>query len=96
MPRIVQILMLLHALEADVFHGFDEIQKRVNSEHVRGKPLSVECEALVDKAKALEARVAKLEGEHCGLQEEVCTLGGSQADLETKVRAERELSHSVT
>lgn len=55
----------------------------------------MEREALVDKAKALEAWVVKLEGEHSSLQDEVWMLQGIRVDLEMEIQAEWELSHSV-
>lgn len=42
----MQTLMLSRALEGDVLRGFDEIQKRVDSEHAQGELLSKECEQL--------------------------------------------------
>lgn len=45
--------------------------------------------------EALEARVAKLDGERLSLQEEVRTLRGILADLEMEIQAEQELSHSM-
>lgn len=52
-------LMLSCALEGDVSRGFDEIQKRVDSEHARSEALSTQCDqlrveraSLAKKAKA--------------------------------------------
>lgn len=76
--HFVQTLMLSRALDGDVSRGFDEIQKRVGSEHAWSEALSAERKALADKVKALEAWMVELEGERADLQEEVRTLRGVQ------------------
>lgn len=66
--------MLSRTLKGVISCDFDEIQRRVDSEHAQREALSTKCEALIDKAKALDAKVAELEGEHTSLQEEVRML----------------------
>lgn len=63
--------------------------------HAQSASLSSKRDALAARAKELEAKVAKLEREHCGLREELPTLHGIWVDLETKIEPKRELSQSM-
>lgn len=71
--------MLSRTLEGDVLRSFDDIQERVKSKHARGEALRAECEqacgheALVEKARALEAWVAELEEDRRTLRDDVAT-----------------------
>lgn len=76
-------------------HALAKIQGRVDSEHAWSESLSAKRAALAERAKGLEVRVAELEGECRDLQEEIRTLRGVRAILETEIKAERELLHSM-
>lgn len=88
--------MLSRALEGDILRGYAEIQGWVDSEHAWSEALSTEHSVLVERAKGLEARVTELEGERSGLEEEVWTLRNIRTILQAEIKAERELSNTVT
>ena len=77
--------MVSRALEGDIQRGYLEIQDRVDAEVERKKSLLKERLVLLERVKALEARVAEVEERQRASESEVKTLRARSRCLQRRL-----------
>ena len=88
--------MVSRVLEGDIQRGYTDIQDQVDAEVAKNTSLLKDRLALIEKVRALEAKVAEAEEQRRASQSEVEALRTTNSVLEAEVTAERSLSALVS